>query len=77
MGDVRIIHDDAIDRVFYDDQKQLLEDELSGGNGIPSYVVIDWEATIENLKVDSYGHYFNSYNGEEYHGGDHYVFRTN
>jgi hypothetical protein len=43
-----LIHEDA----FVDAMKELVEDIGDLPNDMPSYVVVDWDATAENLRVD-------------------------
>lgn len=45
---VSLIHEDY----FVDAMRQLMEDIGDIPHRFPSYIVIDWEATAENLRVD-------------------------
>lgn len=75
-GDVRLIHEDAIDDIW---EESLIEQikECCDLSNVPDFVEIDWEATAKNCMVDGKGHHFASYDGEEHYSNGFYIFRTN
>lgn len=75
-GEVRIIAEDAIEEIYHDSIIELVE-ECYDLSSIPDFVAIDWDQTVENTKVDGYGHHFAAYDGEEHFCAGHYIFRTN
>ena len=74
----RIIPCNEIDAIYYDSTIELIKDcyDLSE-NKIPSFIEIDWDKTVENCKVDGYGHHFSSYDGGEWETKNYWIFRTN
>ena len=74
----RFIYEHAIDDIYAEEQRDFIEQELPS---LPSYVEIDWDKTIENVKADGFGNWFASYDGEEleaeFEGMFYYVFRVN
>lgn len=80
-NEYRFILEGSIDDIYYDSQKDLIE-ECFMPKDFPSWIEIDWDETIENVKnSDGYGNHFSSYDGsEEYVTFDdyaYYIFRTN
>ncbi len=75
-GEVRLIHERAIDEIWTDSLIELIKDCYDLSN-VPTFVSIDWGQTAENCKVDGMGHHFASYDGEEYESGVWHIFRTN
>lgn len=81
-NEYRFILEGSIDDIYYDSQKDLIEECFMPREGLPSWIEIDWDTTIENVKnADGYGHHFSGYDGsEEYVTFDdyaYYIFRTN
>ena len=76
LGEVRIISEDHIDSVWTDSLIEQVK-ECYDLSDVPSFVVIDWEETAENCKIDGMGHHFNSYDGGEENAENVYIFRTN
>jgi hypothetical protein len=74
-GDVRLIDEEDIEDIWTESLIELVDCNDLGD--LPAYVSIDWEKTVENLKVDGLGHHFNLYDGEERHSEGWYIFRTN
>ena len=74
-GQYRLIHEDIIDGVFFEEIIELIKDcyDLN----LPSFIEIDWEATVNNCRMDGFGHHFSSYDGSEKHLDGYYIFRTN
>ena len=74
----RFIYEHAIDDIYAEEQRDFIEQELPS---LPSYVEIDWEQTIENVKADGFGSWFAGYDGEEleaeFDGMFYYIFRVN
>jgi len=76
----RFIHADNIAYIYFEEQKEFIEDnELFK---VPSYVEIDWDATINYIqRTDGYGHFFASYDSEEgldeFGDNEYYLFRIN
>lgn len=64
VNGVRFISDDEIDTIW---TASLIEEikDCYVISEVPDFVVIDWEQTAENCKVDGLGHHFNSYDGGE------------
>ena len=64
VDDVRFIKASAIDEIWTDSLIEEIKDcyDLSY---IPGFIVIDWEQTVENCKVEGMGHHFNQYDGGE------------
>ena len=75
-GEVRLIHDDEIDEIWTSSLIDLIK-ECYPLDEIPSFVVIDWEQTAENCKVDGMGHHFSGYDGSEHESEGWNIFRTN
>ena len=75
-GEVRIISEDHIDSVWTDSLIEQVK-ECYDLSEVPSFVVIDWEQTAENCKIDGMGHHFNNYDGGEENAEGVYIFRTN
>jgi hypothetical protein len=78
----RFISENTIEDVYFDEQKDLIEDCYLGGKELPWWFEIDWGKTIDNvLSSDGYGNHFSGYDGSEetfgYDGEVWYVFRTN
>jgi hypothetical protein len=77
----RFISGIIIESVYYDEQKDLIEDCFIPRD-LPTWIEIDWEQTIENvLQSDGYGNHFSGYDGSEesftYKGEVWFIFRTN
>lgn len=78
FGEYRIIHSDEIWDIYYEETIELIKDcYFSHLNDIPSFIVIDWDATVEGCFIDGYGHHFSSYDGYENEYGSYYIFRVN
>ena len=78
----RFISENTIEAIYYDEQKDLIQDCFLGGKQLPLWIEIDWESTIENvLNSDGYGNHFSGYDGSEesfeYDGEVWFIFRTN
>jgi len=75
-GECRLIDENEIDEIWTESLIDQIEDcyDLSD---LPNFVVIDWEQTAENCKVDGKGHHFASYDHEEHNSNGWYIFRTN
>lgn len=74
-GEYRLIHKDAIEVIYYESIIELIKDCYN--LNLPDFVEVDWDATVENCKVDGYGHHFSSYDHSEEYAEDYYIFRTN
>lgn len=72
----RAIHDDIIDELWSESLEEQLKDcyDLSS---IPDFIVVDWEQTVENCKVDGKGHHFATYDSEEHDTTNYTFFKTN
>jgi len=78
----RFISEKVIDRVYYDEQRELIEEIYLGGKELPWWIEIDWENTIENvLTSDGYGTHFSCYDHSEdniiFENENWFIFRTN
>jgi hypothetical protein len=78
----RFINDSAIWDIYFDEQKDLIEECYINDLNKEWWIVIDWEATIDNVySADGYGHHFATYDGSEYNinwkNELWYIFRTN
>jgi hypothetical protein len=76
----RFINGDRIERIYHREMKEFIEDNELGK--VPSYVKINWDATINYIQQsDGYGHWFASYDGEEglddFGDNEYYLFRIN
>jgi hypothetical protein len=81
-NEYRFILEGSIDDIYYEEQKEFIEEIYFDGKELAWWIVIDWDETIENVKnSDGYGNHFSSYDGsEEYVTFDdyaYYIFRTN
>lgn len=76
-GEVRIISEDHIDSVWTESLINQIEECYAEVSALPSFIEIDWNATVENCKHDGMGHHFNSYDGNEHNAENVYIFRTN
>lgn len=70
---VRLIDDDVIEQIWENELGNQLDEQT---DDVPSFIVIDREETIENLKIDGEGHHFGSYDGNEHSAHSCSVFRT-
>jgi len=74
----RFIYEHAIDDIYAEEQRDFIEQELPD---LPSYVEIDWEQTIENVKADGFANWFAGYDGQEleaeFDGMFYYIYRVN
>lgn len=75
-GECRLIGEDNIDEIWTDSLIETIK-ECYDLSDVPSFVVIDWEQTAENCKVDGMGYHFASYDHEEHFNNGFYIFRTN
>ena len=75
-GEVRIINEDKIDEIWTNGLIETVKECYQLPN-VPDFVVIDWEATANNCKVDGRGSHFAGYDGEEHYSNGYYIFRTN
>ena len=76
----RFINGDRIKRIYHREMKEFIQDDEL--RSVPSYVKIDWDATINYIfQSDGYGHFFASYDGEEglddFGDNEYYLFRIN
>ena len=72
----RFIDEDAIDSIYEDAIRDLVEDcYLCGAEKMPWWIEIDWEKTAQNCLVDGYAHTFATYDGMEYTVESYYIFR--
>jgi len=81
-NEYRFILEGSIDDIYYDSQKDLIEECFMPREGLPTWIEIDWDQTIENVKnADGYGNHFSSYDGSEeyvvFEDYAYYIFRTN
>lgn len=82
-GEYRFIAETHIRATAQEEMWQTIEEcylssAVEGGNGLPWWIDIDEEQTVQNcIDADGYGHHFSGYDGNEYETGDWYVFRTN
>jgi hypothetical protein len=72
----RFIQEYHIDFVFNESVIDQIKECYNLGD-IPSFIEIDWDTTVENCKVDGYGHHFAHYDGEEHESEGYYIFRVN
>ena len=77
----RFIDTNHIDDIFKQECRETIEDccDLSD---IPEFIVIDWDATVENCRHDGFGHQFSGYDGNEIEYEENskvtwHIFRTN
>ena len=70
--EVLFIHENSLDQIWEHELNHLLDEILED---VPSFVIIDRERTIDNLRTDGVGHTFNSYDGVEYVVLDYSLFR--
>lgn len=76
----RFIKDNYIDEIYDTEVQDSIVDSYELTN-LPSFIEIDWEATLDNCRQDGYGHHFATYDGEENYiyldDEAYYYFRTN
>ena len=72
---VRIISSDSIERIWEDELEELIKDCYNLSE-IPSFIEIDWEATVNNCKQDGEGHHFSSWDGSQHETGNFYLFKN-
>ena len=74
-GEYRLIREDVIDEIFFEEIMDLVMDcyDLD----FPDFVVIDWQATVHNCRIEGFGHHFSHYDGSEEHLDGYYIFRIN
>lgn len=75
-GEVRLIAEGEIDEIWTDSLIEMVAECYDLSN-IPNFIVIDWEATADILKIAGMGEHFASYDGEEHYLNGYYLFRTN
>jgi len=78
-GECRFISEHEIDEIAKECAEQIIEDcyEINTDN-LPSFVAIDWEATVENyMHGQDYGQLFGSYDHTYDTCNDYVVMRTN
>lgn len=75
----RVIPENIIDDLFYDETKELVTDCYLWQNKLPAFIEnnIDWEWIAKECMQDGYWHHFNWYDGWEIQGHDYYLFRNN
>ena len=78
----RFINDYYIDKIYHEEQVELITDCYFVDANLPWWIKIDWEKTIKNvLDSDGYGNHFSSYDGSEdeitNNGNLFYIFRIN
>ena len=75
--DLRIISKSDIDDIYYNSTVDLIKDcyDLSDKK-IPSFIEIDWDKTVQNCKVDGFGHHFSGWDGSEYETENYYIFKN-
>lgn len=80
-AEYRFISSKVIDDVYYFETVDLIKDSYN--LEVPHFIEIDWDKTVENCKVDGFGHHFSSYDGSEVYVScsqsnmEYYIFRTN
>lgn len=72
----RVIHNDAIDEIWSESLEEQLK-ECYDLSSIPNFIVIDWEQSVDNCKVDGKGHHFATYDGDEHDTTNYTFFKTN
>jgi hypothetical protein len=76
----RLIKDSVIWDIYKEESIDMVKDcyDLSD---VPDFVEIDWDATVDNLFGDGYGHHFSHYDGSEVEmtlcGVNYFLFRVN
>jgi len=75
-GEVRVMAKSTIDAIWTSSLIDQIKD-CYDLRELPSFIVIDWEQTAEDCKVDGLGHHFSGYDGEEHETENYYIFRTN
>lgn len=76
-GEIRLIHNDDIDQLWTEGLKETIQECYELPDDLPSFIVIDWDQTVENCKVDGLGHHFGSYDHNAYVCNSYNIFRTN
>ena len=72
--EIRIIRTSEIENIYYDSTVDLIKDCYN--LDLPSFIEIDWDATVENCKVDGFGHHFSSWDGSEHETKNFYYFKN-
>jgi len=75
-GEVRIIDANAIQEIWHDSLIEQIK-ECYDLSEVPSFVVIDWDQTADNCKIDGLGHHFGGYDHQEHSCEGFYIFRNN
>lgn len=77
--DYRFIDENNIWDIYYDEQKELIEELYLPNINKQWWIEIDWDKTIDNVFSDGYGHHFSSYDGSEeqikFNGSNYYIFK--
>ena len=78
----RFIKEDCIWDIYYEEQKDQIEDLYLPDINKYWWIVIDWDKTIDNVFTsDGYGHHFSNYDGSEQEciilDSNYYIFRIN
>jgi hypothetical protein len=78
----RFIRDVNIWDIYFESQMDLIKDCYFPRDGLPWWVEIDWDKTIQNvLDADGYGNHFSTYDGSEemvlHENENYYIFRIN
>ena len=81
-GEYRFINDSEIWDIYFEEQKDLIEELYLPRMTDLWWIEIDWDATINNLlNSDGYPHHFATYDGDEntiiWNNETWYIFRTN
>ena len=81
-GEYRFINDSEIWDIYFDEQKDLIEELYLPNLTREWWIAIDWDTTITNVfEADGYGHHFAQYDGHEnsiiWKTEIWYIFRTN
>ena len=80
-NEYRFISEKRIWDIYYDEQRDLIEELYLPNIDKVWWIEIDWDKTIDNVFTDGYGHHFSSYDGSEeqieFKDETYYIFRTN
>jgi hypothetical protein len=64
-NEYRFISENRIWDIYYDEQRDLIEEIYLPAIDKVWWIEIDWDKTIDNVFTDGYGHHFSTYDGSE------------